>query len=413
MKRGSLASAVGYVNAALSIALLIAAGCGDSGSLGAGDRSSVGDPDAAGASEDAAGDPSQEGVNGAPSPDDPAPSDGPPPHVDPPPESTWRLAVTLTGDAPPGWTVLVDGELTDGEGVVEDDGRYAVGVELRPQALNAVSVRIVSPEGVASAPAQLSIDQHAETVRTKHPLVLHHGYMGFEELVGMPYWWGVLEQFDELGVDARPTQVDPLATIEERSAQLVRTVRRITSGKVNLYGHSMGGLDGRRALALGGLAGQVATLTTVGAPHRGTPVADWVLAGRDQLAAEWLLERLGVPVGGLGDMTVEHMTEVFNKEVLDVEGVRYFSWTSVSDPFGVRTGAPLNPLFGIPYAIIQRAEGDNDGLVSVTSGMWGEHLGSPAADHLDMVGHLLGLTDGFDHLGFWRAEADRLEGLGY
>ncbi len=413
MKRGSLASAVGYVNAALLIALLIAAGCGDSDSVGPGDRASADERDGAGASDDAPGAPAQEGVDGEPSPDEPAPSPGPPPHVDPTPETTWRLAVTLTGDATPGWTVLVDGELTDGEGVVDDDGRYAVGLELRPQALNAVSVRVVSPEGVASAPTQRSIEQNAQTVRTKHPLVLHHGYMGFKELVGMPYWWGILEQFDEMGVDARPTEVDPLATTEARTAQLVRTIRRITSGKVNLFGHSMGGLDGRLAVALGGLDGQVATLTTVGAPHRGTPVADWVLAGRDQLAAEWLLDRMGVPVGGLGDMTVEHMTGVFNKEVLDVVGVRYFSWTSVSDPFGVRTGAPLNPLFSIPYAIIQRVEGDNDGLVSVASGMWGEHLGNPAADHLDMVGHLLGLTDGFDHLGFWRDEADRLEGLGY
>ncbi len=48
----------------------------------------------------------------------------------------------------------------------------------------------------------------------------------------------------------------------------------------------------------------------------------------------------------------------------------------------------------------------------MSSAQWGTHLGTLAADHLDQVGHLLGLTDDFDHLQFWQAEAERLEDAG-
>jgi len=44
--------------------------------------------------------------------------------------------------------------------------------------------------------------------------------------------------------------------------------------KVNVIGHSMGGIDARVAIARFGAAERVASLTTVASPHRGTPLAD-------------------------------------------------------------------------------------------------------------------------------------------
>lgn len=337
----------------------------------------------------------------------------PAPELDELPANTWRLAVTVTGRAQPFRTVVVAGERTAGVGEADKDGGFEIGVELAPQRPNRLRVTAIDPDGVESEPTFAGVEQDAATVRTALPIVLHHGYMGFRELVGVPYWWGIVEHLEEQGFDVRTTAVAPLATVEERASELVATVRRITSGRINLVGHSMGGLDSRYAVSMLGLHEQVATVTTVGTPHRGSPVADVVLGGREELAAEWLLERLGIPAGGLADLSVARATGEFNKRVLDMPGTQYFSWSSVTDPFGLVTGAPLNPLFAIPFAIVEREEGDNDGLVSVTSAQWGEHLGTLSADHLDQVGHLLGLTDDFDQLRFWQDEAERLEAAGF
>ncbi len=267
----------------------------------------------------------------------------PAPQIDELPAATWRLAVTVTGVTQPLREVQVAGPRTAGVGRADDEGRFAVGVELQTGATSSLRITAIDPYGVHSHPAEAVVRQDADPVRTQLPIVLHHGYMGFRELVGVSYWWGIVEHLEEQGFDVRTTAVAPLATVEERSSQLVAQVRRITSGRVNLFGHSMGGLDSRYAVSLGGLQDQVATLTTVGTPHRGSPVADAVLGGRDQLAAEWLLERLGIPAGGLADLSVERTVNDFNKRVLDVPGVQYFSWSSVSDPFGLQTGAPLSP----------------------------------------------------------------------
>ena len=53
-------------------------------------------------------------------------------------------------------------------------------------------------------------------------------------------------------------------------------------------------------------------------------------------------------------------------------------------------------------------EGDNDGLVSVSSARWGNFRGvedaawwSPGCDHLNIVGMFFGITPGFDAPDFY------------
>ena len=71
--------------------------------------------------------------------------------------------------------------------------------------------------------------------------------------------------------------------------------------------------------------------------------------------------------------------KLFNEKVPDLPGVRYFSY-----------GASYNPTWGsvfrTSHSIIQKAEGENDGLVSVSSAMWGEYKGTiPDVNHLDII----------------------------
>lgn len=114
--------------------------------------------------------------------------------------------------------------------------------------------------------------------RTRYPVVLAHGMFGFAEIgiggVRQNYFRGIPECLQRLGVKVYRTRVPPASSIARRAAVLADAVRDVPEKKVNIIAHSMGGLDALYAISKLELAGRVASLTTIGTPHRGTPVAD-------------------------------------------------------------------------------------------------------------------------------------------
>jgi triacylglycerol lipase len=62
-----------------------------------------------------------------------------------------------------------------------------------------------------------------------------------------------------------------------------------------------------------------------------------------------------------------------------VPTVRYFSVAGQHD------GHLLLPEWLLPYNIVKKAEGENDGIVSVASASWGEHADIWEGDHLRLV----------------------------
>ena len=69
----------------------------------------------------------------------------------------------------------------------------------------------------------------------------------------------------------------------------------------------------------------------------------------------------------------------FNKVVLDDRDVKYFS-------FGASFTPSWGSVFRASHNIIAEKEGENDGLVSVSSAMWGEYKGTlQNVNHLDII----------------------------
>jgi hypothetical protein len=73
----------------------------------------------------------------------------------------------------------------------------------------------------------------------------------------------------------------------------------------------------------------------------------------------------------------------FNDRIIDSPDVRYFSIS------GARPWHRMAPIFLHSQKIISNLEGPNDGMVSVGSAMWGEHLHTWPCDHLHMVNRRL------------------------
>lgn len=221
-----------------------------------------------------------------------------------------------------------------------------------------------------------------ELPRLRAPLVLIHGLFGFARIgskrLGVDYFKLVPAALRGGGNEVHQASLSPTAGVARRAEQLCELVRSLPEGPVHLIAHSMGGLDARFAISRLGLASRVLTLTTLGTPHRGSSFADWA-SGRLVRLVGPLFDHFGLPRAAFDDLTVEKC-RAFNEQTPDAPGVRYFS---VAGRVPHRDG--LRPDWAISEPIIYRAEGENDGLVALTSAAWGESCEVWQGDHLSLV----------------------------
>jgi triacylglycerol lipase len=301
---------------------------------------------------------------------------------------------------------------------------------------------------------------HQRGASGPYPIVLMHGMAGFNTLANLPvdisYFNGVQADLEAHGVkEVFVTVAPPYATSEDRAAslapQLAAILKQTGAAKLNLIGHSQGGLDARVLVSPAGmdLASEVATVTTIATPHRGTPVADLAmgvvsatgpLEGTEATVANAFLNLLeqgvytieSAPniVGQATEMTTPYMASTFNPKYVDAYGVVYASYAGRTN---LESGEPdcddavyanQPGSLDVPQVELQatatylQTVGDtSDGLVPVTSAKWGTFLECVPADHLKEVGLIdqngADPVSGYDHLAFFRAVVARLRAQGF
>jgi triacylglycerol lipase len=222
------------------------------------------------------------------------------------------------------------------------------------------------------------------------PVVLHHGIFGvlnfkIGNLKLSTFGGGIEQAIAGRGHPLIVTKVHPTAGIASRAQELkesiIQNLDRLgrPDDRVIIIAHSMGGLDARYMISRLRMAERVAALVTISTPHHGDSYADWCQCHLGQRLGGFGMARfLRLDVQAINDLTIESCRR-FNDSVPNSPGVRYFS---------VSAARPWNkvPAFAIhPWRIIQKAEGENDGLVSVTSAIWGRHLGTWPIDHWHQV----------------------------
>jgi triacylglycerol lipase len=214
--------------------------------------------------------------------------------------------------------------------------------------------------------------------------------------------------------------VDPLASAAVRAQQLADQIQAgFPSGSVHIIAHSMGGLDCRVLIGnnLNGLAGRIASLTTLSTPHQGSPVAD-LLAGDGpddkRRAIVDVISRLGLNTDALVNLTTTEAKKLPN--VQSTPGIRFRSYPASGRPKDFLRFVPTPPtaaLFVLSNAFIKGLTGeDNDGLVTPTSATFGEVQTVLQCDHADMIGYNLnGPLDPFQfqHLDLFDEIIGKLE----
>jgi triacylglycerol lipase len=239
------------------------------------------------------------------------------------------------------------------------------------------------------------------------PVVLAHGVLGFVERRAGPfrgeYFRNVPDRLRLLGSEVHALSVPLSSSVSVRAQALKDGIDRLGCKKVNIVAHSMGGIDARYAIARLGLSDKVASLTTIGSPHLGTPLADLGtnLLG-EKLMLRKLMETLGWDVQAFYDLTTAHM-ESFNQSVANVPGVAYASYAG-----RVARKRQLNPLLLPTHVFLNERAGENDGIVPVSSQRWGDVLGVIDADHWAQIGW----SRHFDALAFYEGLWRELRGRG-
>lgn len=260
---------------------------------------------------------------------------------------------------------------------------------------------------------------------TRFPMVMVHGWTGFENIGPLTYFYNVQTDLEALGYPLAIALLDPYNSVDIRGEQLAAfveaTLQNQRARKVNLFGHSQGGIDSRYVASPGGAGygDRVGALITLGTPHYGTPFTDIALGlipGPTEQVLVFLLNFLGAAQNQQSDVEASlytlsetYMQGEFNVLYTDDPGVQYYSWMGETCVAAIGCQDAVDPLLLFSYNLIYGASGANDGLVPIDSAIWGEYLGLIPADHIDEIGQIGGLTGlNYDHIEFFRDNARML-----
>lgn len=284
--------------------------------------------------------------------------------------------------------------------------------------------------------------QPSDYTKTKYPIVLAHGLLGFDEILGIEYWYKIPAELRKDGATVYVTTVANTNSTEVRGEQLIAQIENILAvtgaKKVNLIGHSHGGPTVRYVASV--RPDLVASVTSVGGVNKGSNTADFLRQIPEGSAAEaavvgifeavsGLLDFLSGggyeqdALGALGSLTTAGSlafnsrhpqgvpTTACGEGAYSVNGIRYYSWSGGSVLTNVLDiSDPVLALTSVPFGSEQ-----NDGLV----GTCDSHLGQVIRDnygmnHLDEVNLLFGLNNLFETnpVTLYRNHANRLKNAG-
>ena len=215
----------------------------------------------------------------------------------------------------------------------------------------------------------------------KYPVVFVHGVGAHDRTRDKKFWGRIPEVLAALGVKVFVGNTDSWGDYESNAATLKKNIENILletgKEKVNIIGHSKGGIDSRYLIWKYDFGTQVASLSTICTPHHGSEIAD-LFFNRKITHTRFTKKALAIFGKLYGDanpdlyrvncqLTTANMKE-FNRMVIPDSGVFYQSLhVTMAHAFDDISFSPW-------YWYIKKVKGKNDGVVSAHSAIWGDNV---------------------------------------
>ncbi len=140
---------------------------------------------------------------------------------------------------------------------------------------------LATATALAAAALTMAPAAHAGTAaKSKYPVVLVHGFIGFDSILGIDYFYQIIGALEKEGAKVYVASVNPSNTTEFRGEELNKQLDQWKAkdkvAKFNLIGHSQGGPTVRYSAAT---RSDVVSVSTMSGTHYGSLVADRILAG--------------------------------------------------------------------------------------------------------------------------------------
>ncbi len=250
---------------------------------------------------------------------------------------------------------------------------------------------------------------------TRYPILLVHGVF-FRDNRLLNYWGRIPSELEQNGAVICYGNQRSARSVYSSGAELAERIKQVCAetgaDKVNIIAHSKGGLDARCAITHHDAAQYVASLTTVSTPHRGCMFAEYLLGRCPEGFVQKVENAYNKAYTALGEDEPDFLAAVkdltngacahFNDNTPDAEGVLYQSVGSIAR--SARGGRfPLN----IFYPVVKKYDGENDGMVALSSMRWGEDFialypeGQRGITHGDTIDLNREDYSGFDVLEFY------------
>ena len=258
---------------------------------------------------------------------------------------------------------------------------------------------------------------------TKYPILLVHGFLIKD--IGLIKSFGRIDKMlKEKGYIVYKSRVDSFGAVETNAdilkAEVAKVLKENNVDKVNIIAHSKGGLDAKYMIEHYAMYEQIASLTTLCTPHKGSPIASKILK-----YPKWLLKITAFWINLWFKILGDKKPNAYKlcEQLATINSVEEETFKLCNEVYCQSYSTTLKRsrddfVMGIPFIFFHHLEKDkeNDGVVSAESAQFCQYKGNPfneSVSHSEIIDFMVTKKKKDKIYAFWNMIVEDLAARGF